>query len=279
MARRKKSDEDPPYLKYALVNPYNLSLLAGAGVASAATGQWWVGVAAAVVETVWLLFAPDSAALQKAWFDKLWADEKMRRVTEVRDAKFKKLQEGDQQRAQIFWDALRRIEQLAKENPSLTADLVQSELVKLDGLYDDFLDLAIIAGQGEAHLSRIDYGRMNALWSQYQAQLKSLSPSDKRREIAEKNIEVLEERRRRIDELAAKISNARGQMDLLDNTARLLGDEIVAMTTPSELGDRLDELRLGVSTIRETTRDVDAVYAELEDELRAQEQAQRAGHR
>lgn len=273
MASGKKSgDDEPSYTKYAFLNPYNLSLLTGAGIASAATGHWWLGVSAVVLETVWLLFAPDSKLLRQAWFDKLHDAERIKRVTEVRDAKFRKLSEGDQQRAQIFWDGLKRIEQLALENPSLTADLVRAELTKLDELYDDFLDLAVVAGKGEAHLSRVDYPRMNSLWQQYQSQIRALPDGDKRREIAEKNIEVLEERRRRIDDLSTSITAARGQMDLLDNTARLLGDEIMAMTAPSELSERLDQLRIGVSSIRETTRDVDSVYAELEEEVRAQEQ-------
>lgn len=273
MASGKKTrDDEAPYIKYAFLNPYNLSVLAGAGVASAATGQWWVGVSAVVAETVWLLFAPDSKLLRESWFDGMWSAEKLRRITEVRDGKFRKLTEVDQQRAQIFWDTVKRIEQLARDNPSMTADLVRSELVKLDELYDDFLDLALVAGRGEQHLARVDYPRMNSMWHQYQSQLKSLAPSDKRRAIAEKNLEVLEERRRRIDDLSATITSARGQMDLLDSTVRLLGDEIMAMTTPDELGARLDELRVGVSTIRETTRDVDAVYAELENDLRDHEE-------
>src|SRR5262245_32482418 len=37
-----KKREKPPYVSYAFWNAYNLSLLAGAGVVSAATGGWWI---------------------------------------------------------------------------------------------------------------------------------------------------------------------------------------------------------------------------------------------
>lgn len=272
--KRSRTGDEPPYTKYAFLNPYNLSLLAGAGVASAATGQWWVGVGALVLETVWMLFAPDSPALQKAWFDKTWDAERKREATVVRDEKYRKLIEHDQLRAQSFWEAVKKCEQLARDNPSMGADLIRAELSKLEELYDDFLDLGIIAGRGEAHLRAVNYEHLNRLWTQYRDQVRAYPEGDKRREIAEKNLEVLTERRRRIDELSESIAAARGQMDLLDNTVRLLGDEIMAMTAPSELGARLDELRIGVTTIRETTKDVDAVYAQLEEELRIEEQQQ-----
>ena len=58
---------------------------------------------------------------------------------------------------------------------------------------------------------------------------------------------------------------SRGQMDLMENTFRLLADEIVTMADPSELGARLEELRVGVAAIRETTAEPEDVYDELEE--------------
>ena len=272
--KKKKSADDPPYAKYAFLNPYNLSLLAGASVASAATGHWWIGVGALVAETVWMLFAPDSPALQNVWFDKVHEQERLAGITRVRDDKYRSRPEADGARGQAFLHVVARIRRLALENPSMTAGLVRAELVKRDGLYDDFLDLAIMASKGEAHLRMVNFEHLNALWRRYQDQAKAFPERDQRREVAEKNLEVLGERRRRFDDLAQTIAGARGQMDLLDNTVRLLGDEIVAMTAPGELSSRVDELRLGVATIRETTQDMDAVYAELEDA--AEEPARRA---
>src|SRR5262245_53682093 len=78
----KKNQEKPPYTAYACLNPYNLSLLAGAGVVSAATGGWWIGLCAVAAETIWMLFAPDSTVLRRTWFDKLWDQDQ-------RDAKLK----------------------------------------------------------------------------------------------------------------------------------------------------------------------------------------------
>jgi hypothetical protein len=267
--------EKPPYARYAFLNPYNLSLLAGAGVAASATGNWGVVVAAAVAETVWMLFAPDSKALRNLWFDPKFAAQKRLRIADIRGDKYRALSIPDQDRAQRFWDATRRVEQLAHENPSMTAELVRTEIAKLDELYDDFLELARTSGQGEAHLARINYSELNALWTQYQGQLQHFPTSDKRHAIAQQNLEVLEERKKRIEDLASQTQAARGQMDLLDNTLRLLGDEIMAMTAPSELGARLDELREGVSAIRETTKDMTGdELSSFDEELAASEAKQ-----
>lgn len=77
----------------------------------------------------------------------------------------------------LFFDAVARIRKLALENPSMTAELVRAELVKLDGLTNDFLDLAIMASKGEAHLRMVNFEHLNALWRRYQDQAKAF-PSE-----------------------------------------------------------------------------------------------------
>ena len=76
---------------------------------------------------------------------------------------------------------------------------------------------------------------------------------DPRREVAEKNLEVLERRRARYDDLVRKIQVTRGQMELIEQTFRLLADEIVTIASPTELGVRIDELRVAVDAVRETS--------------------------
>jgi hypothetical protein len=50
----------------------------------------------------------------------------------------------------------------------------------------------------------------------------------------------------------------------MENTFRLLGDEIVTMQSPSELGTRLDELREGVEAVRQTTRETERFLQAVE---------------
>jgi hypothetical protein len=253
----KKKGEKPPYHAYAFLNPYNLSLLAGAGVVSAATGGWWIGLCAAAAETIWMLFAPDSTVLQRSWFDKLWDQDKRDAKQKEQAKKFALLPAEVQARVLMLRDLQARIQQLAADNPSFTIDLLRSDLGKLDGLLDDFLEMAVLCDRWENHLRSINYNELERQIAAYQYQLGQLPEGDERREISEKNLDVLLERRKRGFELSQNLQAARGQMDLMDNTFRLLVDDIVTMRNASELGERLDDLRTGVEAVRETSRETE----------------------
>ncbi len=99
----------------------------------------------------------------------------------------------------------------------------------------------------------------------YETQIRELRVGDLRREVAEKNLEVLKQRRRRYDDLCRAIQVARGQMELIEQTFRLLGDEIMTMASPHELGGRIDELRVAVDAVRETADDEHFVIDEIDD--------------
>jgi hypothetical protein len=253
----KKNQEKPPYTAYAFLNPYNLSLLAGAGVVAAATGGWWIGLCAAAAETVWMLFAPDSTVLRRTWFDKLWDQDRRDAKQKEQAKKFAALPSEAQARVLMLRDLQARLQQLAAENPSFTVDLLRNDLGKLDGLIDDFLEMACVCDRWENHLRSINFNELDRQIGFYKHQLAQLSEGDERRDIAAKNLEVLDERRKRTSELAQSLQAARGQMELMDNTFRLLVDEIVTMRNASELGERLDDLRTGVEAVRETSRETD----------------------
>jgi hypothetical protein len=154
-------------------------------------------------------------------------------------------------------DTQARIQQLAADNPSFTVDLLRNDLGKLDGLIDDFLDLACVCSRWDSHLRTISFEELERQIADYQHWIKQVPDGEERREVAEKNLEVLLERKKRGTELVQMLQTARGQMELMDNTFRLLVDEIVTMRNATELGERLDDLRTGVEAVRETSREAE----------------------
>lgn len=262
--KKRSKASDRPYARYAFLNPYNLSLLAGAGTTALATGHWWIAVCAAGAEAIWMLFAPESRALQAIAWDKRWEADQRAELEARQNKKFTQLTPQDQSRALLLRDQRARIMDLAKENPSLTVELMRDELAKLDELLEDFLDLATVCARSERQLQGFDIPALNKSWQQYEKQVKNYKQGDKRRDVAQKNLEVLSQRRERMDAMQRNLQTARGHMDLMENSFRLLGDEIVTMADPTELATRLDELRIGVQAIRESSVDEDAQYAELE---------------
>jgi len=254
--RPRKSDK-PPYAKYAFLNAYNLSLLAGAGVTSAATGHWWLGISAVAVEAIWMLFAPDSTFLRRAWFDKLWADTQDQERKKRQYEKFVALPPQDQFRANSLRQQQVQIETLAAQNPSFTTDLLRQDLAKLEGLIDDFLDMAVAASRCEQHLANFDFDTLERDLRRYQQMVEQLPRGDERRTVAQRNLEVLLQRKERYGDLHKNLQTTRGHMDLMENTFRLLADDIVSMTNPTELGDRLDDLRVGFEAVRETSKETE----------------------
>jgi hypothetical protein len=263
--KRVRTDDEPPYGRYAFLNPYNLSLLVGASATAAATGHWWIAVCAAATEGLWMLFAPDSKILQRTLWEKRWQRSKRGDVEDRQNKKFLRLTPEDQVRATALRDQRARINQLAADNPTLAVDLMKDELAKLDGLLEDFLDLAIVCGRCETQLRGFDVVDLQRRWQFYQDQVKHFPKGDKRSDVAAKNIEVLGQRRNRMDAMQRNLQTARGHMDLMENSFRLLGDEIVTMADPTELATRLDDLRIGVQAIRETSEEVEEAYDEVEE--------------
>ncbi len=259
---RKKAK--PPYSRYAFVNPYNLSLLGGASAAAAITGHWWLAMCAAAGEALWMLFAPDSRLLRKVWFDKVWESEQAAARKELQAQKFAALPEGEKFRALALRDLQVRIQKMARDNPSFSVDLLHNDLGKLDDLVDDFLDLATLGARYEAYLEQFNLEELEADIRRYDLQCEKLPHGDERRTVAQKNLAVLLQRKDRYKELRRSLQTARGQMDLMENTFRLLSDEIVSMRSETELGSRLDDLREGVEAVRATSRETERFFQTVE---------------
>ena len=262
LIQRKKPQ--PPYGKYAFLNPYNLSLIAGAGAAAAVTGHWWLAMCAAAGEALWMLFAPDSRLLRKFWFDKVWEGEQSAEREARRREKFNALPEIEKFRALALRELQVRIQKMARDNASFSVDLLANDLTKLDDLVDDFLDLSSLSSRYDNYLREFNLEELEGDIRRYDLQSEKLPLGDERRTVAQKNLAVLLQRKDRYKELRRSLQTARGQMELMENTFRLLSDEIVSMRSESELGSRLDELREGVEAVRATSRETERFFQVVE---------------
>lgn len=261
-----------PYLRYAFLNPYNLTLLFAGVAAGFLTGHHWLVVVTCGAEGLWLIFAPDSTILQRVWFDPAFDYASRIDREESRKQKIARLSANDVPRVARLLEQKQLIERLAQDNPSLAVDLLQTELVKLDSLLDDFVDLGLAANRSETHSLTFDFDAMRRSWHVHDRLVKSHPPGDRRREVAEKNLDVLRRRRARYDELVRQLQVLRGQMELIEQTFRLLADEILTMGSPRELGGRIDELRVAVDAVRETAGDA---YEEMFEGEEASHEAAR----
>ena len=258
------SDEKPrpPYARYAFKNPYNYAVMGGFASAALLTGNWWLGLAGAGAEALWMLFAPDSRLLRKLWFDKRHQeDQDAARKAEL-DAKFKLLPEPDAMRCLALREKQEQINKLAQENPAFTVDLLSGELKKLDDLVRAFLELSVTCARYQEYLGSVDVDEIERDLRRYH-QILDKGEGDKRT-LAQKNIAVLEKRKDKYAEIRGYLSSARGQLELIENTFRLLADQIVTMRSPTELSGQLDDLLDGVEAVRQTTRETDKLLQAVE---------------
>jgi len=258
------SDEKPrpPYARYAFKNPYNYAVMGGFASAALLTGNWWLGLAGAGAEALWMLFAPDSRLLRKLWFDKRHQeDQDAARKAEL-DAKFKLLPEPDAMRCLALREKQEQINKLAQENPAFTVDLLSGELKKLDDLVRAFLELSVTCARYQDYLGSVDVDEIERDLRRYH-QILDKGEGDKRT-LAQKNIAVLEKRKDKYAEIRGYLSSARGQLELIENTFRLLADQIVTMRSPTELSGQLDDLLDGVEAVRQTTRETDKLLQAVE---------------
>jgi hypothetical protein len=246
-----------PYLKYAFHNIYNYTLLGGVAAAALLTQNWWMAVVGGGLETLWLVFAPDSKIVQKKWFDKVHAEELDLEANRERDKQLASLPVPDAQRFRSMEKQKGEILRLCAENERFTQELLRDELGKLDQLVDSFLDLMISSHRYEQYLATVDVDDLEADLERY-GRLKEKAKDETQARLAEKNLAVLEQRREKIAEIRRFVSQAFSQMDLIENSFRLLADQIVTMRSPKEMGGQLDELNGGVEAVRSTARETES---------------------
>ena len=151
------------------------------------------------------------------------------------------------------------LNRLAAQNPSFTADLLQEELVKTDRLVEAFLDMAVTCNRYEQYLGSIDVAGLDKDRDRWDRTIRAGKEGDPQTEIAKKNLAIIMKRFEKVQEIRKYLGVARGQLDLIENSFRLLADQIVTMQSPRELSGQLDELLEGVEAIKQSARDTEAM--------------------
>ena len=255
--------EKRPYLKYAFANPYNLSLFGGALAAAGLTMNPLLAVVAIGAEALWLLYAPESARLRHLLWDPRVEQIRPAVEREERAARMAILGEADRQRVEHLVAQKRDIRRLAAQNPSFTADLLRGELVKTDRLVEAFLDMAVTCARYEQYLDSVDVAGLDKDRDRWDRAIRAGKDGDAQTEIAKKNLAVIMKRFEKVQEIRKYLGVARGQLDLIENSFRLLADQIVTMQSPQQLSGQLDELLDGVQAIKDSTADTERLLNSL----------------
>lgn len=254
-----------PVLKPALAHPLNLLMLAGLGVSAAVTGSWIPLAVAALCELGWLGLAKTLPS-QRRYFDALGAGEAAQDRQQQEQAVLRTLTEEDRRRF-LELDRLRAdIGKLVKENPSLSSEMLKEEVPKIDHLIHGFLQTGSMAARAEDFLKSAD---LDGLEEEVRRQEKIVEKTldEEARSVAAQNLELMQRRLEKVAEMRRQVRDARGQLNLIENTVRLLRDQIVTMQSPEELRGRLDDLVRTVDAIESTARETESITRHLDVEL------------
>jgi hypothetical protein len=252
-----------PYLKFAFSNPYNLSLFGGALAAAGLTMNPLLAVVALGAEALWLLYAPESARLKHLLWDPRFEKVREQVEREARAERMAVLGQADRERVERLVAQKRDIQRLAAQNPSFTADLLRGELVKTDRLVEAFLDMAVTCARYEQYLASIDIAGLDKDRDRWDRAIRGGKEGEPQTEIAKKNLAVIMKRFEKVQEIRKYLGVARGQLDLIENSFRLLADQIVTMQSPQQLSGQLDELLDGVQAIKDSTADTERLLNSL----------------
>jgi hypothetical protein len=260
-----KFPDKPSYFKYTLVNPYNLTLLGGAIVASVLTLNPLIAIAALGVEGLWLLHGSQSRFMQRMLWDPMYEKEKLEYEQRRRMALVEKLSAGAQNRVLALIDKEKQIQQLAAQNPSFAGDMLRGEITKTHNLVNAFIDLAVTCLRYENYLASVDVGQLGQTQQHWQNFIENTKDKADAIEldIAKKNLAVIKKRIERVEEIRRYLKIAYGQINLIENSFQLLADQIVTMQSPSELSGQLDELLDGVESIKETAKETEQILRTL----------------
>lgn len=250
-------DDKPGYLRAAFANVYNLSLLVGGLTAAVMTGDWFIGAATVGLEAAWLLMGPELRPFKRA----VDQDARQRREKTERERVLKlmeSLPERDWQRAKAIDDLKKEIERDVQANPSFQAMLLQPELDKLAQLQSHFITLATACARAQAYLGSTD---VRDLQRQVEIQegMQEKFQDAQAAELARKNAAVLKKRIDSMQEIQTFLTRARGQMNLIENSVRLLRDQVLTMASPDQLGEQLSDLLVSVEAVQASARENDAL--------------------
>ena len=256
--------EKRPYLKMAFSNPYNLSLLLGGVAMSVLTVNPIPAMVVLGAEALWLLHGPDSKTLRRLLWDPRFEKIRLAIEAQERAERMKDLPADEQARVNRMVEREAGINRLAAQNPSFTGDLLRTELVKTRKLLESFLDLALNTHRYERYLDTVDLNAREKDRERWRVRASSDKTGDPEREIAKKNLAVIEKRLDKLREIRNYMSIARGQLDLIENSFQLISDQIVTMQSPAELSGQLDDLLDGVESVQQTARDTEKILGALE---------------
>lgn len=253
--------ERPSYFKYAFANVYNLALLGGVAVASAATADWGLAVIGGGVEALWLIIGADSAPFRR------WVERRHRALVAQQDKEKRRarilslVDKRDRDAAIDLVEAHLVMGRELEKNEHWSGELMRDEYQRLESLLDAFIELAAAADRFATYQARFNLEKLRRDLAA-QKKLAAAGADPEARALTAQNADLLEKRIGTLEEMGRLEQRTRAQMGVIQNTFSLLRDQMMSLQPPQDVHEQLDQIVAGVSAVR-------AVLAEGDQQLEA----------
>ena len=239
----------PNYRLAAFFNLRNFAFLFAGSTAWALSGaNRWVGLGVLAAELAWLVLAPNVRPFRVAQ-DRRAAEKAVEAARRQVQRQAAGLPQADWSRAQGLEELRRELVRLMAQNPTFTRLVLEPEIQKLDELHAAFVSLAVAAAAADAHLASSEAKGLAAQLEAARGAVASAA-DETARGVAEQNVAVLERRVERLADARTFSVRARAQMELIENSVRLLKDQALTLTDPAQVKGQLDDLLLGVDALQ-----------------------------
>lgn len=243
----------------ALSHPLNVLLLGVAGVSAVLTGSWLPLAVGAGAELLWLGVGRRFGA-QQDFVEHRQRAARLAASTRDQQAQLSQLNAEDRARF-LALDAVRiDIRRLVKDSEQLEQDMLEPELAKVDGLVGSFLDLAARCAVYESFVAGQDLNDLEAEVRRQETIVERTQDSEDKL-LAAQNLELMQARLQRGAEVRRLLKRARGQLNLVENTLRLMRDQIATLQSPAALSEQLDALVRSVEAIEASAKETRALEA------------------
>jgi hypothetical protein len=241
----------PNVLKAAFLNVYNLSLLGGALAVSALTGDLVIGVVGAGLEIAWLVLGADSQPF-RARVEREHREALREQNRESRKWRIERLRAPVYHRATALLDLYNNLGVEIKAQAGWSADLVQGEYYKMESILDGFLDLCEMIDRGSKNRSDVPM-----LERTLASQLAKRSDDPQAQLLNIKSASLIQKRIDTAKNIETSLIRAAAQMDVIENTFRLLYDQLVNMKSTAGVNETIDDVLAGVEAVRSVITDSD----------------------
>ncbi len=246
-----------PLLRLAFLHPLNVLFLASQAATALLTGSWVPLAVGLGTEAIWGAFALRNQKMRRRL-----VQHHLRRQNEVAgDQRYEQLSalSDEDRRRYLELERLKEdVHQVTRENPSLAGELLVEELGKLDHLVSAFLKTAADAARYRNYLEESSLEAVEQELSR-QSRVVEETTDPQARKLAEQGLDLL---RRRIEKTQALHNKVRASvltLNMLENTIRLLRDQVVNMESTEELATHMRSLMQSVDAIVASAQETEAV--------------------